>query len=75
MQRAGDLGVAVGEPFQRGCRGAEQRDRMTPSRVAQREIGEVADQHADDAGLPCRRKHPGSVSQVVYSHSMGRVPQ
>ena len=75
MDRAGDPAVAVGESFQR-CRGsAEQRDRMAPSWVAQREVGQVADrQHA--AIRVCRRnhlgrarrgllgaEHPGSVSQ------------
>ena len=30
-------------------------------------FGQVADQHAGDPGPPCRRKHPRSVSHVVYS--------
>jgi hypothetical protein len=38
---------------------------MPPFRIAQREVSQVAGQHAGHPGL--RRKHPGSVSYVVYS--------
>ena len=69
VQRAGNLGVAVGDALQPGGRLAEQRDRMPPFRVAQREVGQVPGQHADDADLPCRRKHSRSVSYVVYSNA------
>jgi hypothetical protein len=67
MYRAGDPAVAVGQLLQLRGSLAEHRDRMTSFRVAQRDVSQVAGQHADDPGLPCRRKHPGSVSHVVYS--------
>ncbi len=40
---------------------------MTPLRVAQYEVGQVAGQYADDPGP--RREHSGSVSYVVYAHT------
>lgn len=59
MDGAGGPALAVGQALQRGGGRAERGDGVAASRVAQRAIGQVTDQHAGRAG---RRKHPGSVS-------------
>jgi hypothetical protein len=40
---------------------------MTRPRVGEHEVGQVADQHTDDPGMPRGVKHSGSVSHMVYS--------
>ena len=61
----------VGDQLQLRGRLAEHRNRMTPFRVAQREVGQVATQHSGHPGAPClgkdSGKHSGSVSYMVYS--------
>jgi hypothetical protein len=39
------------------------------TRIAEQQIGEVAGRDPRGPAPTCRRKHPGSVSQVVYSNS------
>jgi hypothetical protein len=60
-------GVAIGESLHRRCGGAESGHRVTCPRVCEYEVGQVADQHTDDPGMPRGAKHSGSVSHVVYS--------
>ena len=69
MYRAGAAGIGVCPLFKSRCRTAEQRDRVPAPRVAERRVGQIAGREPSDAAPTCLRKHPGSVSQVVYSDS------
>jgi hypothetical protein len=40
---------------------------VTRPRIGQHEVGQIAGQHTDQPRMPCRAKHSGSVSHVVYS--------
>jgi hypothetical protein len=42
---------------------------VTATRIAEQQVGEVAGRDPRDSASTCWRKHPGSVSQVVYSSS------
>jgi len=69
VQRPGPSGIGVGHPLQSRCAAAEQRHRVPATRIAEQHVGEVAGRDPHDPGPTCWRKHPGSVSQVVYSNS------
>ncbi len=69
VQRTRCTGIGVGQPFQSRCATAEQRDGVTATRIAEQQVGEVAGRDSRDSAPACGRKHPGSVSQVVYSCS------
>ena len=69
VQRTGAAGIGVGQPLQSRCAAAEQRDRVAATRIAEQQVGDVAGRDPRDPAPTCWRKHPGSVSQVVYSDS------
>ena len=69
VQRPGPAGIGVGQPLQSRCAAAEQRHRVPATRIAEQHVGEVAGRDPRDPAPTCWRKHPGSVSQVVYSDS------
>ncbi|CFE39200.1 Uncharacterised protein [Mycobacterium tuberculosis] len=52
---------------------------MTSFGVAEHDVEQAADQHADGPGLPGRCKHSGSVAHVVYAQlfmtSYGSYPR
>jgi len=69
MQHPGAAGVGIGQSFQSRCAAAEQRDRVAATWIAEKHVGEVAGRDSRDSAATCWHKHPGSVSQVVYSDS------
>jgi hypothetical protein len=42
---------------------------VAPARIAEQQVGEIADRDSRDATPTRWHKHPGSVSQVIYSVS------
>lgn len=79
VYRTGDPAVTVGDLLQLGGRPTEQGHRMTSFGVAEHDVEQAADQHADGPGLPGRCKHSGSVAHVVYAQlfmtSYGSYPR
>ena len=69
VQRPCAAGIGVGQPLQSRCAAAEQRDRVPATRIAEQDVSDVTGRDPGAAAPTCWRKHPGSVSQVVYSDS------